>query len=108
MHDTQYLADQASEEEADQDVPATLAAPMMERGGSYATRSTRKDETAHLYDAFDGTRQEALRCFGLAAVGAHIKMLRTRDEIPLTAPLSAQEILDDVAIFETVKATDTY
>ena len=97
-----------SEDEAEQDTAATLTAPIMERGGSYATRSTRKDETAHLYEAFDGSRQEALRCFGIAAIGAHLRMLRTKDEIPLTTPLNGQEILEDVALIEAAKASNAY
>ena len=97
-----------SEDEAEQDAAATLTAPMMERGGSYATRSTRKDETAHLYEAFDGSRHEALRCFGIAAIGAHLRMLRTKDEIPLTTPLNGQEILEDVALIEAAKASNAY
>ncbi|MCJ1432370.1 hypothetical protein MMC27_001726 [Xylographa pallens] len=97
-----------SDDEAEQDTAATLIAPMMERGGSYATRSTRKDETAHLYEAFDGSRQEALRCFGIAAIGAHLRMLRTKDEIPLTTPLNGQEILEDVALIEAAKASNAF
>ncbi|MCJ1473715.1 hypothetical protein MMC13_002366 [Lambiella insularis] len=101
-------ADRHSEDEINEEMAATLVAPMMERGGSYATRSTRKDETAHLYESFDGSRQEALRCFGLAAVGAHMRMLRTKDDIPFTAPLNGQEIMDDVAIFEAAKQAGVY
>ncbi|MCJ1282653.1 hypothetical protein MMC26_001978 [Xylographa opegraphella] len=97
-----------SEDDVEQEPAATLVAPMMERGGSYATRSTRKDETAHLYEAFDGSRQEAVRCFGIAAIGAHLRMLRTKDEIPLTTPLSGQEILEDMALIEAAKASDAY
>lgn len=104
-HDT---ADHHSEDDINEDTTATLVAPMMERGGSYATRSTRRDEAAHLYESSDGSRQEALRCFGIAAVGAHLKMLRTKDDIPLTAPLNNQEIMDDVAIFEAAKQAGTY
>ncbi|MCJ1398474.1 hypothetical protein MMC11_001674 [Xylographa trunciseda] len=107
-HTGPHTAEHNSEDDAEQDTTATLMAPMMERGGSYATRSTRKDETAHLYEAFEGSRQEALRCFGIAAVGAHLKMLRTKDEIPLTSPLNGQEILDDVALIEAAKASNAY
>ncbi|MCJ1384511.1 hypothetical protein MMC17_007628 [Xylographa soralifera] len=107
-HPGEHTIGPDSEDEAEQDTAATLIAPMMERGGSYATRSTRKDETAHLYDAFDGSRQEALRCFGIAAIGAHLRMLRTKDEIPLTTPLNGQEILEDVALIEAAKASNAY
>ena len=107
-HAGDHTAGSDTEDEAEQDTAATLVAPMMERGGSYATRSTRKDETAHLYEAFDGSRQEALRCFGIAAIGAHLKMLRTKEEIPLTTPLNGQEILEDVALIEAAKASNAY
>ena len=107
-HPGAHIVGPNSEDEAEQDAATALIAPMMERGGSYATRSTRKDETAHLYEAFDGSRQGALRCFGLAAVGAHLRMLRTKDDIPLTAPLNGQEILDDVALIDAAKAANVY
>jgi hypothetical protein len=84
-----------------------LTAPAMERGGSYATRSTRKDDTTVLqpfHEAFDGDQRMASQDFGLVAVGAHLKFAKTKeDQIPLTGGLTAQEVAEDLAFFETLR-----
>ncbi|MCJ1244813.1 hypothetical protein MMC30_002013 [Trapelia coarctata] len=82
--------------------PPSLTAPLMERGGSYATRSTLKHDTAltHIYDSFDGNKLEAMQCFGIAAMGAHAKAARVKDDVPLTGGLSAAEVVEDLEIFE--------
>ena len=70
------------------DLPS-LTAPLMERGGSYATRSTLKHDPAltHIYDSFDGNKLEAMQCFGIAAMGANDKAARIKDDVTLTAGL---------------------
>jgi hypothetical protein len=91
------------------DVPA-LSAPLMERGGSYATRSTLKHDTAltHIYDSFDGNKLEAMQCFGIAAMGAHAKAARVKDDVPLTGGLSAAEVGEDLEIFERAVEGQVY
>ena len=99
-------ANPPSEDEVD---TATLIAPLMERGGSYATRSTRKDEIAQLYEGYDGGKQEAMKCFGFATIQAHLRMLRTKeDSLPNTEPLTSSEIMYDIALFENAKVSDIY
>ena len=99
-------ANPPSEDEVDN---AALTAPLMERGGSYATRSTRKDETAQLYEGYEGGKQEAMKCFGFATIQAHLRMLRTKeDALPNTEPLTSSEIMYDIALFEAAKVSDMY
>ena len=97
-------ANPPSEDEVD---TATLIAPLMERGGSYATRSTRKDETAQLYEGYEGGKQDARKCFGFATIQAHLRMLRTKeDALPNTEPLTTSEIMYDLGLFEAAKVSD--
>lgn len=82
----------------------------MERGGSYATRSTLKHDTilTHIYDSFDGNKLEAMQCFGIAAMGAHAKAARVKDDVPLTGGLSATEVGEDLEIFERAVEGQVY
>jgi len=99
---TTNLITDAEEADLNTTDPPSLTAPFMERGGSYATRSTLKHDTAltHIYDSFDGNKLEAMQCFGIAAMGAHSKAARVKDDVPLTGGLSAAEVGEDLEIFE--------
>ena len=98
-----------SEDDVDDDEAPSLVAPAMDRTGSHVTRSKQnKDETLLLYDTLDGSRHVPQIDFGTAAVIAHNKLNRNREEVGTTESLTNAEQLDDVQFFKAAIAAGKY
>lgn len=103
----------SDEDEAQEDF-SNLMAPAMDRTGSHATRSTRNNQTDMTLprDSYEGLRNPD-RIYGLAVMDSlAVRSQKQSDkkdlEAPWTASLSTQEITEDRAYFEQVRADDSY
>ena len=99
----------ASEDDVDDDETLAIIAPAMERGGSHLTRSKQNKEDALLsYDPLDGSRHMPQTDFGTAAVLAHSKLNRNREEVGTTESLTSAEQVDDLQYFKAAIAAGKY